>query len=131
MFQGKVAIVTGGANGIGRASVLALAKGGAEIAIWDIDLPRMKSVAAEARAPGRRVTAEEVDVTQWRQVEAATRRAVETFGRIDILACVAGGSGTTRTYLSRDEATGRYVYSKEGMRQLWTEEITEAPRSTI
>ena len=58
-------------------------------------------------------------------MEAATRRVAETFGKIDVLACVAGGSGTTRTYLSRDEATGRYVYSKEGMRQLWTEEITE------
>ncbi|MDP3064677.1 MAG: SDR family NAD(P)-dependent oxidoreductase [Chloroflexota bacterium] len=125
MLQGKVAIVTGGANGIGRASVLALAKGGADIAIWDIDLPRMVSAAAEAQALGRRVTTSEVDVTQWGQVEAAARGAGETFGRIDILAAVAGGSGTTPTYLSRDEETGRYTYSQEGMRQLWTEEIRE------
>ena len=125
MLQGKVALVTGGANGIGRAAAKALAREGADVAICDIDLPRLESVAAEVEALGRRALPENIDITKWSQVEAMVRQVTEKLGRIDILAAVAGGSGTTPTYLTRDEQTGQYVYPEEGMRQLWAEEIEE------
>ena len=125
MFEGKVAIVTGGANGIGRATVKALAGKGADVVVCDIDVPRVKSVVAEVEALGRRAMAENVDITNWGQVEAMTRRVVDNFGRIDVLAAVAGGSGTSPTYVTQDEETGRYIYSEEGLRQFWAEEITE------
>ena len=125
MFEGKVAIVTGGANGIGRATVKALASKGADVVVCDIDVPRLKSVVAEVGALGKRAIAENIDVTRWGQVEAMAKRVVDNLGRIDILATVAGGSGTSPTYMTREEETGRYIYSQEGLRQFWTEEITE------
>jgi len=126
LLEGKVALVTGGANGIGRATVNAMAKEGAHIALCDVDLPRLQSATVEVEDLGRKVMAEPADVTKWNQVESLVKRVVDRFGRIDILTAVAGGSGTTSTYLTREEKTGSYIYPKEAMRQLWAEEITEA-----
>ncbi len=64
-LDGKVAIVTAGANGIGKAAVEALANEGADVAICDIDVPRLESVAAEVEAVGRKAMAESIDVTDW------------------------------------------------------------------
>jgi len=123
-LEGKVAIVTGGANGIGRATVRVVAKEGADVVIFDIDEPRMAEAVKEVEGCGRRGVAELVDTTKWSQVSAAVERAARTFGHIDILACVAGGSGTTPNYM-RHEQDGRYVYPEKGLRQNWTEEIEE------
>ena len=123
-LEGKVAIVTGGANGIGRATVKALAREGADVVIFDIDEPRMAEAVKEVEAHGRRGVGEKVDITKWAEVSAAVERTVQAFGHIDILACVAGGSGTTPNYM-RHLVDGRYVYPEKGLRQNWTEEIEE------
>lgn len=125
LLAGKTALVTGGANGIGRATVQRMAAEGADVAIFDIDEPRMKEAVAEVKKAGRKGMAERVDLTRWDEVKPAVDRVLERLGRIDVLAAVAGGSGTTPTYLSRNEESGEYIYNREGLRQLWTEDITE------
>jgi len=124
-MKDKVAVVTGGANGIGRAVVLALAREGATIAIWDIDLPRMETLKSEIEARGQRVLCQQVNLTSWSDIEAATERVIKEMGKIDILVPAAGGSGTTPTYMIRDEQSGEYIYQEEGMRRYWTEQISE------
>ena len=75
----KVALVTGAASGIGRATALALAKAGADVAVNDIS-PRVEAVAAEIRALGRRAWAYPVDVTDQAAVEAM----VASLPRVDV-----------------------------------------------
>lgn len=125
MMKDKVAVVSGGANGIGRAVVLALAREGATTVIWDIDLPRMDALKSEIETTGQKVLCQKVDLTAWNDIEAATERVIKELGKIDILVPAAGGSGTTPTYMSRDEQTGEYIYREEGMRRYWTEQISE------
>lgn len=96
----KVALVTGGARGLGRAYVLRLAKLGADVVINDVDLDAAQefgeeigaeSVVAEVEGLGRRALGIEADVADRNAVEAMLRQTVETFGGIDILVNNAGG----------------------------------------
>ncbi len=89
-FHYRTAVVTGGAQGIGRAIAARLAGGGATVWLWDRDIALAKETAAELSAAGR-VIAAAVDVTDLGQVEAAAK-AVDG-GRIDILVNNAGISG--------------------------------------
>ena len=83
--NGRVAIVTGGARGIGRAVCLALAKQGADIVIVDIDLPGAQATAKEVEALGRRVLPLKVDVSSHPEVQAMVGATLAHFGRLDIL----------------------------------------------
>lgn len=89
-LEGRVAIVTGGGRGIGRAIALRLVREGADISVVDLDLASAESVVAEVDALGRRGVAVHADVTK----AADTRRIVEetaaALGRIDILVNNAG-----------------------------------------
>jgi meso-butanediol dehydrogenase / (S,S)-butanediol dehydrogenase / diacetyl reductase len=86
-FEGKVAIVTGAAHGIGRATAVRLAAEGASVAVADVDLAAAEQVVAELGAPGLAV---ECDITSRASVDAAVAATVERFGRLDVLAQVAG-----------------------------------------
>jgi len=86
----KVALVTGGGAGIGRAIVLALAREGADLLIPDIRLDSAEAVAKEIRDLGRRAAALQVDVTKQAQIEQAIADGIRQFGRIDILVNNAG-----------------------------------------
>jgi sorbitol-6-phosphate 2-dehydrogenase len=90
-LEGRIALVTGGAQGLGEAIGHRLALEGADVVVADLNLAGAEQVAAEivARA-GRRAIGVRVDVTDEAQVEAMVRRAVETFGRLDILISNAG-----------------------------------------
>ncbi len=96
----KVALITGGGRGLGRAYVLHLAQLGADVVINDVDLDAAReydepltaaSVAAEVEALGRRALAIEADVSDRAAVDAMLRQTVDTFGQIDILVNNAGG----------------------------------------
>jgi NAD(P)-dependent dehydrogenase (short-subunit alcohol dehydrogenase family) len=89
-FTGKTAIITGGGSGIGRACGIELGKQGARVAIWDVHGINAAIVADEIRGLGVRTLAVRVDVSQRGQIEAATQRTVDEFGRIDILVNGAG-----------------------------------------
>ena len=99
-LAGKVALVTGGARGLGRAYVLHLAKLGADVVVNDVDLAAAKqygedltadTVMDEVRALGRRSLGIEADVTVKAQVDAMFERVLDEFGRLDILINNAGG----------------------------------------
>jgi NAD(P)-dependent dehydrogenase (short-subunit alcohol dehydrogenase family) len=88
--SGQVALVTGAAQGIGRATALALAHAGADIALGLRDREDDKGIAAEIEALGRRALRVQMDVAHLDQIESAVAAAVDHFGRIDILVNNAG-----------------------------------------
>jgi meso-butanediol dehydrogenase / (S,S)-butanediol dehydrogenase / diacetyl reductase len=89
-IHGKVALVTGAGQGIGRAIALRLATDGADIAIVDINEDKMKAVADEVRGAGRKATTFKADVTNRDAVYAAVDHAVEVLGGLDIMVNNAG-----------------------------------------
>jgi len=84
-LQGKNAIITGGAQGIGRATAIAFAQEGANVALLDLNGPGAEKIAAEAGAQGVKAVVITCDVTRESEVEAAIAEAVGLLGRIDIL----------------------------------------------
>ena len=89
-FEGKVAIITGGASGIGAASARRFAAEGASLMLADIAGEKLASVAKELDASGDRVAFQVVDVSRLDQVEAMTEATVDRFGRLDIVFNNAG-----------------------------------------
>jgi NAD(P)-dependent dehydrogenase (short-subunit alcohol dehydrogenase family) len=88
--QGRVAIVTGGARGIGAAIVKRLAESGYAVAIWDFNLDGAEATRQELAASGHRVIAARVDVADEGHVEAATHAAEAAFGVPSLLVNNAG-----------------------------------------
>jgi NAD(P)-dependent dehydrogenase (short-subunit alcohol dehydrogenase family) len=82
---GKVAVVTGGAGGIGAATATALAREGAGVAVLDIDRDGAERVAAEIIATGGDALGVGVDLSEEDGVVGAVSRVVEHFGRLDVL----------------------------------------------
>ena len=89
-LTGQVAIVTGGARGLGRQMALALAEAGADVAICDLLEEEGQRVAAELAALGRRSFFGRVDVTRVDEIETFIEQVVERLGKIDILVNNAG-----------------------------------------
>lgn len=83
--EGKVAIVTGGASGMGRAGATLLASEGASVVVADIAQERAEVIVENIRQAGGRAVAIPVDVCDSRQVEELVKRTVAEYGRIDIL----------------------------------------------
>jgi 3-oxoacyl-[acyl-carrier protein] reductase len=84
-LDGKTAVVTGGASGMGRAGATAFAREGATVVIADIDEGRAAAVARAITSEGGRVSVLPFDVTDSSSVESMTRAAVEQLGSIDVL----------------------------------------------
>lgn len=91
-FAGRFSVVTGGAQGIGRAVVELLLAGGGAVAIWDRDLALAEATAAELANRGT-IAAIGVDVADAASVESAHGATMSRFGRIDILVNNAGVAG--------------------------------------
>jgi 3-oxoacyl-[acyl-carrier protein] reductase len=89
-LTGKVAIVTGGARGIGRAITLALARQGATVLPGDVLVDGARQLAAEIVAAGGKAEGLALDVTSAPSVQAAVELTIQRFGRIDILVNNAG-----------------------------------------
>ncbi len=89
-LDGKVAIVTGGGSGIGRAVVHALVKEGAKVAIVDIDLSSAETVVIEAGKLGGDSIAVKTDVSNSKEVYHAVEETLRKYGTIDILVNDAG-----------------------------------------
>jgi 3-oxoacyl-[acyl-carrier protein] reductase len=89
-LAGKVALITGAAQGIGKAVALLLARHGADIVVADINLERAEETVKEIQGLGRRAIAMKVDVANLDQVERMVEAILEKFGKIDILVNNAG-----------------------------------------
>lgn len=86
----KVALVTGGARGIGRACCLALAEAGADIAVGLRDINQDHGVIGELESLGVKVLPLQMEVSRKKEIDAAVAKAADHFGRIDILVNNAG-----------------------------------------
>jgi len=91
-LQGKVAVVTGGASGIGRGTVLALAGAGADVVVADVNQERMDDVVDAVKGLGQRALAVHCDVTSDEDVDGLARTVIEEFGRVDVVHLNAGVS---------------------------------------
>jgi 3-oxoacyl-[acyl-carrier protein] reductase len=95
-LKNKVAVVTGGASGIGRAIALRFAKEGASITVADINLEAANKVADEIRALNVRAMAIKTDVKSTEDANRMVKATLDEFGKIDILVNNAGGSARRR-----------------------------------
>src|SRR5579864_5997071 len=105
-LKGRCAVVTGGAQGFGRAITERFVASGAKVAIWDHDLPLAEKTAREI---GAGVTAFKVDVSDLAAVEQTRDATLKAFGKIDILVNNAGIAGINRTVWETDLEEWRKV----------------------
>jgi 3-oxoacyl-[acyl-carrier protein] reductase len=89
-LEGKVALITGGARGIGQAIAMAFAKEGADIVVADVNMEIAQKTASEIEALGRKALALEMDVTSYEKVEEGINKILDKFGKVDILVNNAG-----------------------------------------
>jgi NAD(P)-dependent dehydrogenase (short-subunit alcohol dehydrogenase family) len=105
-LDGRVALVTAGANGIGEGIAMAFARQGANVAIADVDKANGERVAQAVRALGAQASFIATDMTQSEQVRSLVSRVSDAFGRIDVLANNAGG-GRQVAFLEQSERSWR------------------------
>ena len=96
-FKNQVAVVTGGANGIGFSVAERLSKSGASVKIWDLDIE-----AAQTAAETINAEAVECDITDWISVKNATETSINDSEKIDILVNSAGIAGPNDTVVDYD-----------------------------
>ena len=101
-FQDKVAVVTGGGMGIGRAIALAFARKGAQIAVLDVNAEAAEEACAQVRKLGRRCLVCHTDVSQEQSVDQAVEKTMSEFGQIDVLINNAGVSHPAVSILELD-----------------------------
>jgi 3-oxoacyl-[acyl-carrier protein] reductase len=101
-FAGKIVVVTGGGQGIGRAICLKFAKAGAKVAILDINEDSAAKVREEIRQEGLEATVYRADVSDAAAVGKVFDEIIEKFGRVDVLINNAG-IVSTKTFLESDE----------------------------
>jgi NAD(P)-dependent dehydrogenase (short-subunit alcohol dehydrogenase family) len=98
-LTGTVALVTGASRGLGRASALALAEAGADVALTARSADDLARTADEARKHGVRAETFRADIREPAQIEAMVEAVVAAFGRIDVLVNNAGISGAEKPFL--------------------------------
>ncbi|MDH7499655.1 MAG: 3-oxoacyl-[acyl-carrier-protein] reductase [candidate division NC10 bacterium] len=108
-LQGKVAMVTGAAQGIGRAICRRMASEGADLALCDVNLQGVEEVAKELSPQGGKYLALRADVASAQQVEEMVRKALEAWGRVDILVNNAGITRDSLLVRMRDEDWDRVL----------------------
>ena len=93
-YQGKTAIITGGASGVGRSIAFGLGRAGANVVIGDVDTNAMAAVTADLAAEQISHRIEHCDVTSAESLQALLDAALETFNEVDIVFANAGiGAG--------------------------------------
>src|SRR5437763_16720564 len=96
LLEGKRALVTGAARGIGRSTSLRFAREGASVALLDVDADPLAEAAAAVQGVGADALELEADVSDEAAVQAAVSRAVERFGGLDVVVANAATQFTER-----------------------------------
>ena len=102
-LDGKVALITGGSRGIGKAIALALAEAGADVIIASRKLPELEATAQEIRQMGRRALAVQANVRHLPEIDNLVKKSMEEFSRIDILVNNAGTNPVFGSIFKMDE----------------------------
>jgi 2-hydroxycyclohexanecarboxyl-CoA dehydrogenase len=118
-FEGKVAIITGAGQGIGRSVALSIAAQGGTVAVVDIREEAAKAVVAEIEESGGKATASVFDVSDREAVNAAVAAVLAEFGRVDILVNNAGWT-KSQIFLEDDPAYWDRVIGINLMGQIYT-----------
>ena len=102
-LEGRFALVTGGSRGIGRGIALELAREGADVAVnYRRDEEAALATVADIERLGRRAVALQADVAEWPAVEAMVARALEAFGRLDVVVANSGVASRTQSVWDMD-----------------------------
>ena len=118
-LKGKVAIVTGAAQGIGQGIAKAMAKEGAIVALWDIS-DKVHNTAKDVRKSGSKATSYIVNVAEWSQVEKTRRLFLDEFGKVDILVNNAGIAHVGNVESTKEEDLDYlYAVNIKGIVCLW------------
>jgi len=104
-IEGKTAVITGAARGIGRAIALRFAQAGAKVVVSDRELKDVQVVVDEIKAGGGEALAVQAHVGHLEQLEALVKQTVETYGRVDVMINNAGINPHFGPLLTADEAT--------------------------
>ncbi len=121
-LEGKVAIVTGAASGMGKAIARRYAAEGAKVVVADMNLGGAEAAAAEIESQGGQATAVQVDVRDQAQVQAMVQAAVDRFGGLDILVNNAG-VGKIIPFLETTEADWDFMFDVNCKGLLWCSQV--------
>ena len=110
LLENRVAVITGAASGMGKASSLLFAREGARVVAADINLDGAGATASEINAAGGKAIAVKTDISDEAQVRAMVNTAVDTYGRLDIMFCIAGIPEASQSITEIPLSQGRRIF---------------------